>query len=466
MSEEFLNDQVTRANSRWVNEATGQGDPERDKQAAVMWGGGTPMNTRLLESLFNFNDLAYVIASALPEWGFRHGWDLTLQMHEDIGAIEVQQISSAMRLTLDGLAAHERQLDAAVWGQAFGGGLVLVGCADGRKSSDPLDLDRLEEVQWMRTIPRTDVTGIEVDEEVSSPTFGQPLSYTVSERAGGTVLESTWHHTRVVRYPGARTTPKQRASNRGWDLATLDRVVSKLSLHDSLWDHTGAMMADGSQGVWSIKGLVQAVANGQLGRIKDRFDIAEKTRSLFRSLLLDADGEKFEYVHRQFGGIDGLLAQSAIRTAAAAQMPVTVLFGQSPAGQNATGESDIRLWYDRVEQWQEDVARPRLERLMELVFRSKTGPTKGVEPRGWRATFRPVRKATPMEQGEIRARQAQVDNAYLTTGVLRPEEVAVSRFTAEGWSAETSIDLAGRRASLKAPAAAPPATPTLPENKK
>lgn len=93
-------------------------------------------------------------------------------------------------------------------------------------------------------------------------------------------------------------------------------------------------------------------------------------------------------MHRQFSGLNGLLAQSAIRTAAAAQMPVTVLFGQSPAGLNATGE-----------------------------------------------------KATPMEEAELRAGQAQIDSAYVSANVLSADEVAVSRFASEGWSAETQIDL-------------------------
>ena len=112
------------------------------------------------------------------------------------------------------------------------------------------------------------------------------------------------------------------------------------------------------------------------------------------------------YVHRQFGGIADLLAQSAIRASATAQMPATILCGQSPAGQNATGENDIRRWYGRVEQYQEDVLRSRLERIVQVVLLSKRGPTNGVEPKDWRTTFRPVRKETPMEGAELRARQA------------------------------------------------------------
>ena len=93
---------------------------------------------------------------------------------------------------------------------------------------------------------------------------------------------------------------------------------------------------------------------------------------------------------------------------------------------------------------------------MTLILRSNAGPTKGQAPEHWKVNFRPVRKATPMEEAELRARQAQIDNAYVTANVLSADEVAVSRFTSEGWSAETQIDLERRRAAIEAGATTTP----------
>lgn len=435
----------------WVNPRTGHGDPDKDKSTGLMWGGGIPMPEPLLESLFAFNDLAHAIVVAKPEWALRHGWELALAAPTQTGAVAVdaQRVESQMRAELDGLGAHYRQLQAAIWAELYGGSLLLMGCDDGKKSDEPLDTKSLRRVQWIRPVPRSCVHVEKLDTDPSSGRLGEPVMYTVSEKSVSGAPQR-WHHTRVIRYPGAHTPPEVRRMNKGWDLSVLDRVVSKLSLHDSMWDYTGTMMSDASQGVWKIQGLMRASVSGKYEEIEARFRIADRARSLFRALLLDADKESFEYVHRQFGGIDGLLAQSAIRTAAAAQIPVTVLFGQSPAGLNATGESDIRLWYDRVEQYQEDALRPAHERLLEVIFLSKEGPTAGVEPEGWKLTFRPVRKATPMEEMELRARQAQIDTAYIQTGVLASLEVGVSRFTPEGWSAETQIDVAARERAMRA----------------
>ena len=449
---ELRHDAVVMA-AGWINEATGQGDPDRDKAAAVSWSGGMPIPWQILESLFGWNDLAAAIVTAEPEWGLRHGWDLTLEAPQEesaTAALDIQRVESGVRAVLDDIGAHAAQLTAATWGRLFGGGLLLLGAVDGRETRDPLDLDALERIDWVRAVPRSDVIIESFYSHPASRYYGRPARYTVRELGPMGVEPMTFHHSRVIRYPGALTPPRLRWLNQGWDLSLLDRVVAKLSLHDGIWSNVGQMVQDGSQGVWRIQGLMNAVVNGQKDAIEERFRLADQTRSNFRSLLLDAENESFEYVTRQFAGIDGLLAQSAVRTAAAAQMPVTVLFGQSPAGLNATGESDIRLWYDRVESYQEDALRPGLEQLIRMVFRSKSGPTGGEEPERWKATFRPVRGGAPMEAGELRARQAQVDSAYITGGVVAPEEVAVSRFTSEGWSAETQIDLARRARKLRA----------------
>lgn len=429
----------------WGNPSTGHG-VEGDKNAGVVWMGGTWMWDVLLESLFQYNDLARTIVSALPEWGLRHGFELALEAKD---ALEAQRVESAVRRKLRELKSHQRELRAAKWGQLYGGGLLLLGAIDGGKTSEPLNLDKLADLRWLRVVAARYVTKATVDTDPLSERLGEGVIYRVNDpRAPGG--DQLWHHTRVIVYPGVETTDETKLQKPGgWDLSVLDHVVSRLSLHDSLWDYTGSMMADGSQGVWTIQGLQAASVTGNYSALQARFRAAEQARSIFKSLLLDANGEKFEYVSRQFAGVADLLAQSAVRTAAAAQMPVTVLYGQSPAGLNATGESDIRLWYDRVEQYQEDVLHPGARRIVELILRSKSGPTAGKEPEGWELKYRPVRKATPMEEAELRARQAQIDTAYINNFVLSAVEVAVNRFTSEGWSGETQIDVEARRVALK-----------------
>jgi len=452
--------------SGWFNPNTGAGDRTRDKINGLQWGGGVRMEVELLQSLFAYNDLSRTIVSALPEWGLRHGWTLKLRATDADSPLPPSMQSAELRMKVEDelarLEAHTHQRSAAIWGQLEGGGLLLLGLADGSTSENPLNLGKLDRIDWLRSVERSDIRIVSFEGDPNSGRFGQPVLFEIRQNVsaqsaassqGGFEVEM-WHWSRVVMYPGATTPRDLKIRNEGFDHSVLDHVIGAIKRTDGIWDNVGAMVADGSQGVWKIKGLFQAVVSGNRDQIESRFSIADQARSMFRSILLDADQEEFSYVSREFGGISDLLGQSAVRTAAAAQMPVTVLYGQSPAGMNATGESDIRLWYDRVEQYQTDVLLPGLRQIIMLIFASKSGPTSGEIPEGWAVEMNPVRKATPMETGELAARQAQADSAYISAGVYTADEAAVSRFTPAGLSFETHIDPEPRRLRLLAARAA------------
>lgn len=69
----------------------------------------------------------------------------------------------------------------------------------------------------------------------------------------------------------------------------------------------------------------------------------------------------------------------------ASRIPVTKLFGRSPAGMNATGESDLRNYYDYVDTLREAKLRPILEKLLPVLAMSAWGAV----PDGWTSLSRP-----------------------------------------------------------------------------
>lgn len=431
----------------WINTLTGRGDPDRDKGAANAWLRGILIPVEDLRSLYAFNALARAICNALPEWALRNGWELTL----DRDAVESKAIEVGVRARCAELGAHERMLRAAIWGQTFGGGLVLIGADDGRPTDQPLNETGIRSIRFLRVVPRSLVRIVGIYDNPKSPRYGDAALYEVREllAQNPAAFVQTWHESRVILWPGPTTDDETRFENLGWDQSVLDVVVRDLSKHDSMWDNVGAAVEDASQGVWKIKDLALAASTGLGKAIQARLKLADQARSMFRSLLLDADKESFDYVHREFGGVSDLIGQSAVRVAGAAQTPATVLMGQSPAGLNATGESDLELWYARVGGYQRNVAVSRWERLVRLIMLAKDGPTKGVEPESWAVKMADPRTLTPMQRGELRARQAQTDAAMIAAKVLTPEEVALSRYTSEGWSDVTQVDLGWRRAFLE-----------------
>ena len=67
------------------------------------------------------------------------------------------------------------------------------------------------------------------------------------------------------------------------------------------------------------------------------------------------------------------MLQFAQQISGALQIPLVRLLGQSPAGMNSTGESDLRMYYDGIKAQQEARLRPGIEALYDVLWRSTFG---------------------------------------------------------------------------------------------
>jgi phage-related protein (TIGR01555 family) len=212
----------------------------------------------------------------------------------------------------------------------------------------------------------------------------------------------------------------------------------------------GVLVVDFAQAVYKMTGLAELIAQGKDQQVVSRMRVVEESRSSARAIMIDA-AEDFERKATPITGLPELLDRFSTRLAAAADMPLTLLMGQSPGGLNATGESDIRFFYDRIRAAQERTLREPIERVCKILFRA-LGIT---EPESWSIHFRPLWQPTDAEQATARYTQAQTDQIYITNGVVSAEEIALARFGSEDGSFATVIDFKARE--LLEPAAPPPA---------
>jgi phage-related protein (TIGR01555 family) len=82
---------------------------------------------------------------------------------------------------------------------------------------------------------------------------------------------------------------------------------------------------------------------------------------------------------------------------AVAGIPMTLLFGVSPGGLNATGASDIRAYYDRVRVQQTMKLGPAMAVLDEVLIRSALGS----RPDDVHYNWRPLWQATALEKAQV-----------------------------------------------------------------
>ena len=149
--------------------------------------------------------------------------------------------------------------------------------------------------------------------------------------------------------------------------------------------------------------LTSAETTAQLSA---RFAYAAAMKSI-NNLLLLGDGESWARQRIDFGGLPEMVRTFLQVAAGAADIPVTRLLGQSPAGLSATGESDVRNYYDMIAARQELDLRPQLERLDRLICRSE-----GIDPGGLGFAFRPLWQLDEPARAALALSRAQATQVY------------------------------------------------------
>ena len=148
--------------------------------------------------------------------------------------------------------------------------------------------------------------------------------------------------------------------------------------------------------------------------------LENRFRTSYGLQLLSKDDSLENHAY-SFSGLAEIYEQFMMDMAGAAEIPATRLFGRSPQGMNATGESDLRNYYELIAQMQERTLRPALEKLLPVLAVSCWGCV----PDDLEIIFEPVMTTGPAEQAELMQRlSSDVIDAFRAGLLTRAETVA------------------------------------------
>lgn len=434
----------------WENVLTGLGVDGKDKRKGTRFS-SYALNLHAAEALWREDDLAARIVETLPNEMTREGFEFIAP--EDKAASEA--VEEAAR-ELDLLGNLYLALCTA---RALGGAGILLGVDDGLDPKDwnkPLRLESVRELRFLSVFSPLELQASKWYNDPLQPFFGEVAEYTLtpySAPTGSTRVGQRVHASRIVRLDGIKTSRIFRFSGQapGWDDSVLVRCAQVISDYQAAWAGASILTQDFSVATLKLKGLAELLASAEGGAdgVRTRAAAIEQSRGIANVALIDSE-EEFKRETTNVTGLSELLQQFAQRLAAAAQMPVTLLMGQSPAGLNATGDSDVRWFYDQISAHQESKLRAPVRRIFEVLLASKQGPTGGRFPANWDFRFNPLWQLSDKEQAELREIQARADVAYINAQVLLPEEVANSRFGGDEYSTQTQLDTEAREAMADA----------------
>lgn len=438
----------------WENVLTGLGTTRDKRLGGRVRGVATSTDRTKFENIYLGNDVAATIVDLPAREMLREWIDLQIaeasesSLRSEQGSAGRAEIKQSTMQGLEVLQAQAKLTEALTWAGGFGGSLVFLGVDDGighdpSRLRDPLNEDSLRSFDFLTVFDRFDVSIHSVNQDMTSPKFGEPETYLVqalNDVGRGVGMTNIVHASRFLRFDGVLTPRMRKQRNGGWSDSVYVRVEECLRDFNLTWDGVAHLMQDISQAVLRMKGLAAAISSDNDDLVLKRMQTMDICRGVSRLIPLDSDSEDFQRIATPLAGVPEILDRFMLRLSAAARMPATLLFGQSPAGLSATGESDIRFFYDQIKARQERELRGPVSRILELLFKSASGPTRGKEPESWTFTFNPLWQLSDEQEANVRKVTAETDQIYIQNGVLTEEEVTLSRFGGDRYSTETTID--------------------------
>jgi len=261
-------------------------------------------------------------------------------------------------------------LEAVKKGRLFGGAAVYIGTGD-VNPGEPLDVERLQKggLRYLNVMTRRQLSAGEIERNPESEWYGKPKAYTLSG-ANGTQISI--HPSRLVIFNGAMPADDEITTgvSQGWGDSVLQSTLDAIKNADSTAGNIASLVFEAKVDVIRLPNFMASLGDdGYKRKIIERYTLANTAKGINGTLLLDKE-EEYETKSAQLAGLTDILMAFMQIVSGAADIPVTRLLGQSPAGMNATGTSDMKNYHDRIQSMQELELSPAMRRLDECLERS------------------------------------------------------------------------------------------------
>ena len=382
-----------------------------------------------LTGLYEGNGLFSKIIDTPAEEALKHGFDLNLKSDE---------LNAFVEDALDDLEWEQKAATAIKWARLYGGALIVMLIDDGRGLEEPVDWEHIRSIDELRVYERSivqpdyaslyqqDYGGKGVGNRVSK--FGQPEYYYVSSIYGSFKV----HESRCLVFRnGVLPEQTSNATYLFWGMPEYVRI--RRALRETVTAHTDSvkLLERSVQAIYSMKGLASLLTtdDGE-NQVLKRLQLVDTSRGLLNSIAIDSEGEQYDFKTFQFSGVKDVIDATCNMLSALTNIPQTILFGRSPAGMNATGDSDFESYYNFVEKIQRLMLKRNLRTLLDVVFRAGIASGDVAEESDYKLEFKPLWSLSDTEQAAVDQTKAQTAlvkaqtaQAYVDMQALDPTEV-------------------------------------------
>lgn len=368
-------------------------------------------NYALLNSLYRDNWVVQNVVGIIPD-------DMTKNWFTVTGSIATDYVAEFERLQ------RVTQLRDTVnrglrWGRLYGGaaGLIMIKGQEGMLDK-PLELDMVYPGTFKGIYILDRWSGVTPDlalvTDMSDPDFGLPEYYSISDSEGR--IYAKVHHSRIIRFIGRELPYLEKIAEMYWGESEVEALYNDVVKHDNVANNMAALTFRANIDTMEVQNLDQLfsiAATEQQRRFWNVMQAQSVCKSNFGVQLVNKD-DKITNTQYTFTGLKDVYESMCLDLAGASRIPVTKLFGRSPAGMNATGESDLRNYYDYIDSLRENLLKPIIYKLLPVMAMSAWG----VVPDDIDITFPPLWTPTAKEVAEIAKYKAETLVAVFQAGLM------------------------------------------------
>lgn len=367
----------------------------------------------MLNALYRENWIIRRIIDTIPSDMLKNGFTLTTELEPDL----LKNFDRELRQT----QLIEKLRKGLKWGRLYGGALgVMLIQGQGDDLSLPLDLDLVMPGDFAGLMILDRWNGVspsgEMVDDIRDPEYGFPKYYNITDPVDGTMVQI--HHSRCVRFIGNDLPYWEELSEVMWGASIVESVFDELKKRDNVSWNIVQLTFMANMRILKMSDLGQLLSSTDSTSQQELYRTIQAQNVLMNNMglmVMDA-ADSIESHQYTFGGLAECYQQFIMDIAGAAEIPVTRLFGRSPSGLNATGESDLQNYYEMIAEKQETYLRPVFSKLLPVICMSVFGAV----PDDLDFEFDPVAEPSDEQRADLAKTGTDIVVSAVGAGLVSP----------------------------------------------
>lgn len=153
--------------------------------------------------------------------------------------------------------------------------------------------------------------------------------------------------------------------------------------------------------------------------VLNRINTIAKYRDNNSVIVLDKNTEEMQQINTPITGLREILYANLELLPVISGIPTTKYLETSPTGLNATGEYDMRNFYDLINTLQNNTFNEPINKLIDIICYSN-----GLDSNGLTWTWKPLYQMSDREKAEVNQMKANTSNIYVQMGAITNADVA------------------------------------------